>query len=319
MVRKYILGILAISLAVNVILGFLFLSRDNSPTSPASSQAKNDYPYISPRVFVEETNDIIINFNPLRQALRSYVQNSGEEIQIYFEYLPSGSSIGVNDQEPFLAASLFKIPVAMAVMRSISEGKIDENKILTIEEKHIDKRFGNLWKKGAGAKLSVTEALEASLIESDNTATNLLKDAVPLESIADVLNTLDFPRLSKTDEESEVTVKNYSTILKSLYLSSYLRFEDSNQILDILTKTDFKDRLESGLPQGIAFAHKIGEYEGKTPDSTVYSDCGIVYLPKKPYLLCVAVEGETKEFMHNVMKSVSQTIFGYVNDVERKN
>src|SRR3990167_8417688 len=191
MVRKYILGILAISLAVNVILGFLFLSRDNSPTSPASSQAKNDYPYLSPRVFVEETNDIIINFNPLRQALRSYVQNSGEEIQIYFEYLPSGSSVGVNDQEIFAAASLFKVPVTMAVMKKISEGKLDENKILTVEEKHIDKRFGKLWEKGAGTKLSVKEAVELTLVEYDNTAVSILNEVVSQEEIANVLNTLD--------------------------------------------------------------------------------------------------------------------------------
>lgn len=317
--KKALVVLTAFSAMLNVVL-FLYLF--NSKQQEVAEVPQKNFSYLSPRIHLENQNEYIINFNPLRQALRAYVANSGKKIQIYFEYLPSGTSIGINDQNNFIAASLFKVPIAMTIMKKIDEEKIDENLTLVIQEKHIDKRFGNLWKKGPGTRISVKEAIEESLIQSDNTATNLLIDLIAKEGfIIDVYNTLDFPLLSKNGVETHISIKNYSSIFKSLYLSTYLPKEKSNYLLETLTKSPFRERLQSGLPENIKFAHKIGEYEptqSSNKENYVHSDCGIVYLTKKPYMLCVAIEDQDEKTAEMMMKSISQTIYQYINDISEK-
>jgi hypothetical protein len=129
----------------------------------------NKYPLLSKRIFAENVNDIIINFVPLRSALREYIKSRPDQIGVYFEYLPSGVSIGVNDNMEAALASLVKIPITMATYKTIEEGSVSKNDILTIEKQDIDSKYGNLWERGVGAKLTVFEAIEYALKSKTST------------------------------------------------------------------------------------------------------------------------------------------------------
>lgn len=316
MERKKILIIIAgISIFINVILflSVASLSPKNNPPLPSSDDNSYlKYPLLSKRVFLDDPNDLIINFNELRSALRFYVQNvDPNNLSLYFEYLPSGSSVGVNDTMELRLASLSKIPTAMAIYQQIEKGKLKPDQLLTISKDNLDTKFGELWKMGAGKTISVENAVRLSLIYSDNTAYNVLISALKNSDIDDVYDSLDIPR----DHQNNLPIvspKNYSSILRTLYLSTYLNTDDSQKILSLLTQTVFNDKLPAGVPQGILVAHKIGVFEETDTKTSIYNDCGIVYAPKRPYLLCVMFKGNEDNAKKH-MVNISKLIYSFVS------
>lgn len=285
----------------------------------STSSGAQKYPFLSKRIFVENQNDIIINFSPLRNALRTYHENSGHSFSLYFEYLPSGSSIGIDDRTSFEIASLVKTPLVMTVYKEIEKGNIKATDILTLDEEDIQigKGFGDTWKNAKGTSLTIEEAIKRTLQQSDNATANMLLDVTTEESINELFDDLDIER----DDDGKirtVSTKSYSSILRSLYLSSYLTNESSNMILNTLSETDFKNKIEAGVPKNIKVAHKIGVWEttvnGKEVD--VYSDCGIIYAPARPYILCImAKENEMKAAEH--MSKLSKMIYDYIMLIKR--
>jgi len=280
------------------------------------TKKRSELLYLSPRIFLEDQNDILLRFVDLRANLQEYVKkNSANNLGMYFEYLPSGVSIGINEKEEYILASLLKVPLVMAVYKQVEEGKLNLGEEVKVEAKHIDSTFGNLWRKGAGYSLTLREAIRLTLQESDNTAKNALFDIVPPGSIEDVFDNLDIPKI-RVGEFAAATPKNYSSILRSLYLSSYLGESSSNDILQILTETIFNDKLPAGVPEDIKIAHKIGVYD--LPNTTtpilesVYTDCGIVYVPKRPYILCMMTRSP-EDTAKKYMSEISQMIYKYVS------
>jgi beta-lactamase class A len=307
-------NLLYLLLAVNVVLlgvnGFLFLTHNDSSAENANTQ----YPYLSKRIFTESQNDILINFTPLRQAMRDYVNKQNGNLGVYFEYLPSGTSVGVNDQMEVKIASLVKIPVIMAAYKTAEDGKLDLNKTMTIDQDDLDKSFGDLWKQGAGAKITVSEAINLMLTKSDNTATRVLTDELPEFAVDNVFDSLDLPK-EREGGFAVISPKSYTSIMRSLYLSSYIQREHSNLILDALTKTSFSDKLPAGVPEEVAVAHKIGVYD-QDSQHPVYSDCGVVYAPNRPYSLCVMTKDLDENTSRQHMQLLSKMVYGYVAQVK---
>ena len=244
------------------------------------------YPFLAQRLFEPEHNDLIVNFTQLREVMRSTQKEHGLPVGVYFEYLPTGSSIGVNDQFEVELGSLAKVPAVMATYKNIEDGVISPDTNMTLKPEYLDNQFGSMWQKGAGAKVTVREAIKASLVESDNTAVNALIASIPNASHEAVFERLDLP---KTTDGVFPTMspKGYASIFRSLYLSTYLSYEHSNAILDYLSKTKFTDKLPAGVPSSVKVSHKIGVFNTPETKTTVYNDCGIVYVPQRPYILCI--------------------------------
>lgn len=318
--NRNLLYIVIFSIIVNILLvSYIFSGTETSEGT--NNLSPQDYPFLSKRIFVENQNDILINFVPLRQTLNKYAEtnrlssSSADDptfFGMYFEYLPSGISIGINEKIPFVAASLLKVPIIMGAYKYIESGNIAEDSILTIQEKHLDPSFGNLWKRGVGAKISVAEAIAITLQQSDNTSNAVLFDNIPSQTLDDVFNYLDIPN-QLSGNVPIVTPKNYSSILRSLYLSTYLKPENSHTVLKLLTDTPFKDKMRAGIPIEIPVAHKIGVHESTSSLASIFTDCGIVYASKRPYILCMMMR-DTEENTRIHMKEVSRIIYEYVTD-----
>lgn len=306
---------LAVSLLANFLLGYQAI-RNQTPTNTTShnitTEQLEQLPYLSKRLAIESPNEIIINFIPLRTSLREYIKQSNIHVGVYFEYLPSGVSIGINDTEEFIQASLIKLPVAMAIFKHIEQGKMNLDDTLVLKPEHIDSYFGDLYKRGAGGTVTVQEALEAMLTQSDNTAVFVLNAQLPEEAMGDVFSYLDIPlNVDPDNKRPLVTAKNYSSILRSLYLSSYLTPEHSNLILELLTKSPFNEKIAGGIPLHIPISHKMGAYS-VNDNKTTFSDCGIIYYPKKPYMLCVMAHDDEDDANKHI-STISKMIYTYIS------
>ena len=310
--QKVLIAILSVSLVANGVLIYL-TTRPAELVSVSDQLAmrSSDYPFLSQRILLENTNDRIVNFTPLRENMKEYVSSRENSLGVYFEYLPTGGSVGVNEQLEVKIASLAKVPVSMAVYREVEDGKLDGNKKITMLEEDIDKNFGTFWENGVGTKWSIEQLVSISLRESDNTATNMIIRQLPKEALPRVFDALDLPK-RRDGPFPVLSPKSYSSILRNLYLASFNDKYYSNQILDHLANTDFNDKLPSGVPEGVKVSHKIGVFNFNTDEGEdVYSDCGIIYAPNRPFVLCIMSESD-EATARAEMQYLTKMAYGFV-------
>lgn len=307
-----LIAFLLLSIAGNIILFSLWqtiASKNNE-----FAQGQKQYPYLSKRILQEFPQDVLVNFLDLRQALRSRVAPYGDSFGLYFEYLPTGTTIGINEKTEFHAASLFKLPVIMAYYHVKERTHRQNDPVLTIKKEQVDSQFGNLWQRGAGGKVKASEAVRLAITQSDNTAAKMLVDFIDRKDFETVYEGLDID-LRSDNQGALISAKSYSSILKSLFFSSVLQKENSEEILDLLTKTDFPDKLAAGVPQDVPVAHKIGDFVDDH-GTEGFRDCGIVYMPRRPYILCMFSVGDEEQARER-MQLVSKMIYDYLSDKNR--
>jgi beta-lactamase class A len=271
---------------------------------------QRQYPLLSRRILSDNPNQIIINFVPLRKQLAQKFNDlpAGTQQSFYFEYLPSGTSIRIGGDQELIAASLIKVPLVMNLYRAAELGRINLDEKATVQQSEVDDAYGDLYKRGPGTQLTLREAARLALETSDNTAAHVIFDAT------DRLLSYDEESLAQLDVDQNtqqgqavITAKSYTSVLKSLYLASYLNKDDSQALLNYLSHSTAHNRLNKTLPSAVTVAHKIGVYNASWSES----DCGIVYVPARPYAICVMV-GLPEDQADNFIADVSKQVYDFV-------
>lgn len=321
--KKTIIGII-----IGLVIAFPFIKQsdkqvDNKPVKVATNE---QYPFLAKRIFLDDPNDTIVNFIDLRLKIKDYVGKTNQKTGVYFEYLPTGVNIGVNDRDEFYRASLIKLPLVMRAYKLIEDGVIKKDEMLTVRRDLLDETYGDLGKVGGGTTISFQEVVNLILTKSDNTAYNMLLDRVNSalketeryseKGIDEVYDFFDIPR-SDLDNAFQVTPKSYSSILKSLYFSSYLTYDSSNEIIDVMSQSSFKDSLPKFIPNDVKVAHKTGTYEADDQNKNVHSDCGIVYLPNRSYILCIMVNSSNEKISFKIISEISKIVYDYVSKANK--
>ncbi|HSE61278.1 MAG TPA: serine hydrolase [Candidatus Saccharimonadales bacterium] len=301
--RHLILGLLVVAA--------VFVAGYAAHTPEASRNEGENFPLLAKRLFIEKPNDTRINFSPLRTDLNKYFTDRKLEGSVYFEYLPTGTSVRVNPDVRYRAASLIKLPVAMELYKANELGKIDIHKKVKLKQEWLNAGYGTLYEKGVGYEISLKDAADIMLKESDNTALRVIIDAnkdLDLDNRA--LASLDIELSTAEDGGIDIGTRAYSSFLKCLYFACYNSVGDSQTILQTLTQTPFNDRIAAGVAdKSIPIAHKIGVF-----NSQVQSDCGIVYMPARNYVLCVMLRGDDTPDTKSRMAEISKIVYDFVKN-----
>lgn len=304
------IGILIFSVVLTGVIGYkIGQTHNRQPTSNVDSGQR--YDLLAGRIQVENPNDSIIDFRPLQTSLEEYVSDNSltGKISLFFEYLPTGSSIGIDEYKPQIGASLLKLPLSMSVYKAAEEGALDIDEVTPLKEEWLNNQFGDLYKQGAGYPISTKQAVKEALTQSDNTAALMLYEKVSIAqntSTPTVLGFIDANYSETSSHEVLIDSRSYASILKCLYFACFLSKDNSQQILLHLTQSVSSNRLTAGVPKDLKIAHKIGNFN-KTP--ATQSDCGILYAPKRNYVLCIMIDEEdpiASEHIANLSRLVYQ-------------
>lgn len=269
-------------------------------------ELKEKYPLISPARSLYDKDDLIVNVQPLRDELTK-LGETNPNVSIYFEFLNTGANIAVNKDMAVWPASLMKIPIAMAVMKKIEEGKWQMDSEMVLYQEDKDERFGAMYEQPTGSRFSIEQLLKEMLIKSDNTARGILIRNLDTGDIELVLNHLGIEDIYNT--ENEITGKKYSIFWRSLYASSFLSEEHSQQLIEIMAHSETNEYLSRGLPKEAIFSHKIGViYE-----DNIYADSGIVFVSERPYILTVMMRGQSRDESEKIIKEISEKVYNYVS------
>ncbi len=322
--RKTItIGLLILAVAASSVFLWEKFGRPLSAeqSSPDNGEASNqnqtynssDYPLINESVTSNLDKHFIINFTPLRDRLFEIQKEYPQKVYAYFLYLNNGSWIGINERENFTAASMVKVPLAMAFYKAVEDGKIDPNTPYIVRDEDLDVDFGELYKAGAGVNITGKEVARIMLESSDNTAKNVVARIMNDTGIADPLDsvysffgwTFD---VGETPGYSKINLRTLSNMFIALYNARYNSIEHSQLILEYLSKTPFDDKIAAGLPKAVVVSHKVGIADS----NQTFSDCGIVYAPNRHYVLCLGSNGGNEAAANKYMAQVSKEVYSYV-------
>lgn len=306
----YLRGLFILVLAASLILNAALLNIDKGESKVERQMVR--YPLLAKRIFLEDRGDVLINFAPLRSALELYLSRLEAKHSLYFEYLFTGTSVRQGDDVELVAASLMKVPIVMELYKVAELGRINIDQEVVLKTEWLDSDFGRLWQKGAGYRLTLRKAAELAMVESDNTATRAIYASIDglLSGEEASLGFLDVPLHTEDDATAIINARAYASFLKCLYFTCYLSHDSSQEILDLLSRSTGSNRIAAGTASGVAVAHKIGSHSDK-----VQSDCGIVYVPHRNYILCIMLAGPKDEAEAH-MREISRLVYDYVADLE---
>lgn len=167
-----------------------------------------------------------------------------------------------------------------------------------------------------GKSFTLDFLISRLILESDNTAYNMIVRSLDPGDMDTIPEAVGLDQL--VDPDGKMSAKDYTRLLRALYLASYLNPEYSSKLLSLMKDSEFKGFISSGLPEGIPFAHKWGTYI----ERNVFADSGIVYLENRPFLISVMVQGKSgnpesnEDKADEIMKEIGQKAYGYMKDAK---
>lgn len=183
----------------------------------------------------------------------------------------TGATVSMDPDARFLAASLNKLPVLMALYRSAAAGTVDLDDEISMQASDVQAYgTGSLYTKPIGYTITLRECARYLIKESDNTAWKMLDRYLGREYIRSELYAAGAVSteywLPNTTTPNDVLI-----MLQKISDPSYTSPQLSDEMLDIMTNTIFEDRLPQPLPNDARVSHKIGSY------GATFGDAGIVF------------------------------------------
>lgn len=274
--------------------------------------------------FDETTNRDAKN---LEKKIADYIndqidKNNITEASVYYRDLNNGPWIGINEDANYSPASLLKVPMMIAAYRQTEDEPDFLNKLV------LYKDYGDQFVQGIkdeqhalelNKEYTIERLVEEMIVKSDNVSKNLIYSNLNPKYYRDVYYDLGIDIFKYHDASDYLSVKDYASYFRILYNATYLNKTMSEKALNLLTKAEFKYGIVAGVPSEILVAHKFGERWYFDTNIKQLHDCGIIYKPGSPYLLCVMVKGTDFSKMASVIQGISKKVYyetGFRNNLE---
>ena len=168
-----------------------------------------------------------------------------------------------------------------------------------------------------GVTYKIEELIKKMVVNSDNRSKDLLKYNLEKEYpevLAKIYAGLGLEKEYKNMSNNDfVSVKDYASIFRILYNASLLNQDTSERALSILSEVKYDYGIVKGLPEGIASARKFGYRSENVLNESQFHDCGIIYRPDRPYLLCIMTKGRNPESLPEMIEDISKIVYDSQN------
>jgi beta-lactamase class A len=113
---------------------------------------------------------------PLMVELTKIAADAGGVVGVSALHLETGRRAALHGTDVFPMASVYKFPIAVALLNDVGAGKVDLDKTVTLAASDIRPFASPIAQRSphGGVKLKIGELLDAMLIDSDNTASDTI-------------------------------------------------------------------------------------------------------------------------------------------------
>jgi len=268
---------------------------------------------------------------PLETQLNTIIQSKNATIGIAVQGPGDKNAVIINGDHRFPMQSVYKFPLALAVLKKVDEGKLALNQKIKITKADLLPTYSPMRDKypQGGVELSLADIISYSVSLSDNNACDILFRLIGGTAVADqYVKNLGVKNMSiaTTEEEAgkrwDVQYSNYSTPgamlqVVELFRQGKLLSATSNAFLNkVMTATSTgTKRLKGQLPAHALVAHKTGtsgtNKEKLTPAT---NDAGIVTGSDQRSFSIVVFVSDSKETTATneaIIAEISKCVWDY--------
>jgi beta-lactamase class A len=297
------------------------MRRREVDRSAFTQRREGGFRHINPLLECDIAEDVLRNreLAPFKERITTYLEGRmdprwASSVSVYFRDLNDGLWFSVGDTERYAPASLRKLPLMIALLKA-AEGPAGRpllEREVTFDLSRDYNQDQNLKPSrplAPGQRYQVRELIERMIVQSDNNAFTLLARVVDPAELDRVYALLRMQNPRATGDDGFLSIQTYASFFRVLYNATYLSKEASEWALDTLARSEFRAGLVAGVPSAVPVAHKFGEKSDPRTGAVQLHDCGIVYYPGRPYLLCVMSQGPSFEFLDDVIVAVSRLVY----------
>ena len=246
----------------------------------------------------------------LWEKLESTIRQTDRELDgvlgVAIEDIGSGHKFFLREDDVFPQASTIKVALLAELYHQNQQsiqgtpGKAKLSDLYTVQASDLVPDSDIM----GGLTPSVTKITNRDLATmmvavSDNSATNVLIDRVGMGNVNTLMDSLSLPhtrlhrkmmdlKAAGEGRENVSTPKEMLMLLEQIYRGKVLNKEMTDDFIKVLS-THKESWLARDLPEGLRVADKTGSLEG------VRNNCGIVFVPNRPYVICVMTTYLSKE------------------------
>lgn len=249
--------------------------------------------------------------NADRKKIHQIVQTVHGHVGMAMMSLEDGDTITLNGKDRFPMQSVFKLPLAIAVLDQVDKGKFSIDQLIHIRKEDL---LSNMWspirgKFPEGTDMKLSDILGYTVSQSDNSGCDLLFRLVGGTAYVDKYIHglgIDSIAIRATEQQAskgwEVQYTNWSSpiamlqLLKGVHTGKYLSKSSNDFLLKLMTETTTgPERMKGLLPKDAVVAHKTGTSDTNADGLTAATnDVGIVTLPNGKHYAIVVFVSDTK-------------------------
>jgi len=328
----WIAGLLVVVFLAGWLLGARYEAAKITPRKPELRLGEHNFGYrlINPLLACDAAHNTIDDneLKPFRRKVEQFInsrksQHAVSHVSVHFREMNNGLSFSINGEDKFSPASLLKLPYLVAYLKweefepGLLKRRFTYDK--TMQDFNARQNFKPSQTMERGRSYSVEDLLFRSIALSDNNAHAILSRNISPDILHRAYNDLGLSVPEIRDGEQEMTVREYAAFFRILFNASYLTRDLSEKALQFLAEPDFQVGIVAGIPPNIVTAQKYGERVlGNHQELKQLHDCGIVYYPNHPYLLCIMTRGSSFDPLVDTIRDISRLVYEEV-DQQYKN
>ena len=232
---------------------------------------------------------------------------------LLFVDLDTGEYLDIGSVQTVSAASTIKIPILVAFLEAVDQGKVQLKEQLTVTDNVRGGGSGNMQYRDNGTEFSALFVASEMSINSDNTATNMIIDQLggfaglnrKFQEWGMQQTQLKAP-LPDLEGENQTTARDLALLMAKISRGDILSTRSRDRLMRIMGATTNNRLLPQSLGEGAAIAHKTGDI------GVVIGDVGIVDMPNgKRYIASIFItrpydDPKGKDLLHEIGKMFYQ-------------
>jgi len=231
----------------------------------------------------------------LRINIMRVASSVNARVGVSISLIESPDTLTYHGDERFPMLSVYKFPIAIAVMKELDRGNLWMEKYVRInkdsvfaneEEKYTEDNF-------PGGRITIGQLATLMLVQGSNTACDklleVLKGPANIQAYLDDLGIRDMA-ITNTErdlhadslkkDDNWTTPLEMNRLLSVAFTGDYLSVKNHDFLWDKMSETvTGSDRIKGLLPKDTKLAHRTGTGFGS------YNDAGIIFLPKGEHLV----------------------------------
>ncbi|MEK4487800.1 serine hydrolase [Psychrobacillus sp. FSL H8-0484] len=262
----------------------------------------------------------------LVSRIENLIEQSKGTWGIVLEDLDLGEKWELNGDELFYAASVIKLPIMVAVFSAVEHGELALTDPIILKQDGFVGGSGVLQHLTPGTSLSIQDIIMLMIIQSDNTATNILIDLVGMDNIVQSMKeegmekSTIYHKLMMYNPNpkgfNQITANDIAKALKQMATGGLVSLDASDQMIDMMKKQQIKDCLPEKLPSPYSnfnngmtaweLAHKTGWIPGTR------HDVGIFFVGQRKLVVTVLSKDEDDLISKQIISDIGEEIYHYL-------